>query len=46
MPMQSNNPTISTESRNALINLRAQFKQRQLIDKAVLSVSWGYDFSG
>ena len=32
--MQSNNPTISTESRNAPINLRAQPSQRQLIDKA------------
>jgi len=32
--MQSTNPTISTESRNAPINLRAQPTQRQLIDKA------------
>jgi len=32
--MQSTNSTISTEGRNAPINLRAQPTQRQLIDKA------------
>ena len=32
--MQSTNPTIPSESRNAPINLRAQPTQRQLIDKA------------
>ena len=32
--MESTNSTISTESRNAPINLRAQPTQRQLIDKA------------
>jgi len=32
--MESTNPTKSTESRNAPINLRAQPTQRQLIDKA------------